>query len=38
MPLIQDLLHKLEVGGGMRYLRMGLATMTILLLIVGYNL
>ena len=38
MPFIQDLLHKLEVGGGMRYLRIGLAALAILLLIVGYNM
>jgi len=37
LPL-QDLLHKLEVGGGMRYLRAALAVLAVVLLIVGYNL
>jgi hypothetical protein len=38
MPPLQDLLHKLEVGGGMRYLRVALAVLAVVLLIVGYNL
>ena len=38
MPFLQDLLHKLEVGGGMRYLRVGLAVLAVVLLIGGYNL
>ena len=38
MPFIQDLLHKLEVGGGMRYLRWVLAVLAIVLLVGGYNL
>lgn len=38
MPFLQDLLHKIEVGGGKRYLRMGLAVLAIMLLTVGYNL
>lgn len=37
MPLLQDVLHKLEVGGGMRFLRVGLAVLAVLLLAVGYN-
>ncbi len=37
MPILQDLLHKLEVGGGLRLLRVGLAALAILLLTVGYN-
>ena len=37
MPVLQDLVHKLEVGGGMRYLRVGLALLAGLLLFVGYN-
>ncbi|MGD0261109.1 MAG: glycosyltransferase family 39 protein [Verrucomicrobiota bacterium] len=37
MPVLQDLLHKLEVGGGMRYLRVGLALLGVVLLTVGYN-
>jgi hypothetical protein len=38
MPFLQDLLHRFDVGGGMRYFRMGLMVMVILLLAVGYNL
>jgi len=37
MPFLQDTLHKLEVGGGMRFVRIGLAVMGVLLLIAGYN-
>jgi hypothetical protein len=37
MPFLQDLVHKLEVGGGMRYLRVGLAVLAILVLTAGYN-
>ena len=37
MPFLQDLVHKLEVGGGMRYLRVGLAVLAVVLLVVGYN-
>src|SRR5512139_3260232 len=37
MPLLQDLLHKLEVGGGLRYVRLGLALLAILFLTAGYN-
>ncbi len=37
MPILQDLLHKLEVGGGPRFLRIGLAVLGVMLLIVGYN-
>lgn len=38
MPFIQDLLHKLEVGGGMRYSRLVLAVLAMVLLVGGYNL
>jgi 4-amino-4-deoxy-L-arabinose transferase-like glycosyltransferase len=37
MPILQDVLHKVEVGGGMRYVRIGLTVLAILLLAVGYN-
>jgi len=37
MPLLQDVIHKLEVGGGMRYIRIGLGILTVILLVVGYN-
>ncbi len=37
MPFLQDLLHKLEVGGGMRFFRVGLAVLAVVLLTVGYN-
>ena len=32
MPVLQDLLHKLEVGGGMRYFRVGFAVLGVVLL------
>ena len=38
MPFLQDIIHKLEEGGGMRYLRLALAALAVLLLLVGYNL
>jgi hypothetical protein len=38
VPFIQDLLHKLEVGGGIRCLRWVLAVLAIVLLVGGYNL
>ena len=34
---LQELLHKLEVGGGTRHLRTGLAVVAVVLLGVGYN-
>src|SRR5258706_348990 len=37
MPLLQDIIHKMEVGGGMRYFRVGLGVLTVVLLVVGYN-
>jgi hypothetical protein len=37
MPHLQELLHKLEVGGGTRYLRRGLVVVVVVLLGVGYN-
>ncbi len=38
MPFLQDVLHKFEVGGGIRHLRVALAVLVVLLLIVGYDL
>ena len=38
MPFLQDVLHKVEVGGGMRYFRVSLVVLAVLLLTVGYNL
>ena len=38
MPFLQDVLHKFEVGSGMRYVRVALAVLAVLLLIVGYDL
>jgi hypothetical protein len=38
MEGMQELIHKLEVEGGMRYLRWGLLTVLAVLLAVGYNL
>jgi len=37
MEVSQELIHKLEVGGGMRHMRIGLAVLAVLVLIVGYN-
>lgn len=37
MPFAQDLIHKLEQGGGMRYLRIGLAVLVVVGIIGGYN-
>src|SRR6266446_207712 len=37
MPFLQDIIHKFEVGGGMRFLRIGLIVLALLMLIVGYN-
>ena len=37
MPVLQDSLHKLEVGSGLRFLRLGLALLAVLFLTVGYN-
>ncbi len=37
MPFLQDVLHRIEVGGGMRFFRVGLAALAVLLLTVGYN-
>lgn len=37
MPFLQDLIHKLEVGPGMRYLKTSLACLAVVMLVVGYN-
>ncbi len=37
MPFLQDIIHKLEVGGGARFFRIGLSILVVLVLIVGYN-
>jgi hypothetical protein len=37
MLFLQDIVHRIEVGGGMRFFRVGLAALAILLLTVGYN-
>jgi hypothetical protein len=37
MKLLQDLIHKLEIGSGLRYLRVGLACLAVVMLMVGYN-
>ena len=37
MPFLQDVLHRIELGGGMRFLRTGLAVLGVVLLTVGYN-
>ena len=38
MPVLQDIIHKLEVGGGIRYLKYALAVLAVLLLGVLYNM
>jgi len=37
MRNLQDAIHKLEVGPGMRYLKIGLSCLALLVLVVGYN-
>ncbi len=37
MPFVQDLIHKLELGGGMRYVRIALSVLALLTLIFAYN-
>jgi len=37
LPMIQDVIHKLEVGPWMRYLKIGLACLALAALLVGYN-
>src|SRR5215471_7301788 len=37
MPWLQDQIHKLEVGGGLRYFRSGLAVLGIVAVVLGYN-
>jgi len=37
MPFLQDIIHKLEVGGGARFFRIGLSLLAVALLTVGYN-
>jgi hypothetical protein len=37
MPFLQDLIHKLEVGSGFRYLKFSLPCLALVLLVVGYN-
>jgi hypothetical protein len=37
MPFLQDILHRLDVGGGTRFFRVGLAVLAVVLLTVGYN-
>ena len=37
MPFLQDIIHQLEVGGGKRFFRVGLAILAVLTLIFGYN-
>jgi hypothetical protein len=37
MPFLQDIIHKLEVGGGPRVFRVGLTVLALALLTVGYN-
>ena len=38
MPFLQDVLHKLGKGGGMRYFRVGFALLAVVLLIGLYDL
>lgn len=37
MPFLQDFIHRLEEGGGMRYVRLALGGLAVLLLLIGYN-
>jgi 4-amino-4-deoxy-L-arabinose transferase-like glycosyltransferase len=38
MPILQESIHKLEVAGGMRYLKIGLAALVVIAVIVLYNI
>ena len=38
MPIIQDTIHKLEVAGGMRYLKFGLSALAVIIVTTVYNL
>src|SRR5258708_37860104 len=38
MPLLQDIIHKIEVGGGARFLRIGVSVLVVLLFTVRYDL
>ena len=38
MPFLQELLHKIEVGGGKRYFRIGFALLAVVVLVGLYNL
>jgi hypothetical protein len=38
MPILQESIHKLEVAGGMRYLKLGLAILVIIAVIALYNI
>src|ERR1035441_9537681 len=38
MPFLQELLHKIEVGGGKRYFRIGFAVLAVVVLLGLYNL
>ena len=37
MPFLQDIIHKLEVGGGTRFFRIGLSLLAVTVLTAGYN-
>lgn len=37
MPFTQDIIHKLEEGGGMRFFRIGLAVLAVIIFTAGYN-
>src|SRR5438874_12672612 len=37
MPLIQEAIHRVEVAGGMRYVRVGLAALAVVGAIIFYN-
>ncbi|MSU57520.1 MAG: hypothetical protein EXS35_04965 [Pedosphaera sp.] len=37
MPMLQDVIHKLEVGPWLRYLKIGLSSLALVALVVGYN-
>jgi hypothetical protein len=37
MPFLQDIIHKLEEGGGLRYVRVGLSVLAVVMMTVAYN-
>jgi len=37
LPFLQDMVHRLELGGGIRFVRAGLSALALVVIIGGYN-